>query len=110
MKKKIKYILLVINVIAVTIFINAFIYYYRDYKLNKELTKSKEVYISLKNDIEKYTKLKEEIYIINNEHQDLNNRILELKKNIESKNNSINNYNNRISELNNKISIITGIK
>lgn len=108
--KKIKYLFLVINILMFTTFINAFIYYYKEYKLNKELLNSKEEYISLNNDIDRYTKLKEEIDIINNESVSLNDKITSLKTDIESKNNSITNYNNKISELNNKISIMTGVK
>lgn len=110
MKNKIKYILLVTNILVITIFINFLIFYYKDLKLNSELTKNKEEYLSLKNDIDKYSKLKEEIDIINGEHQDLNVKIAELESDIEDKNNSITSYNNKISELNNKISIITGVK
>jgi len=110
MNKKTKYVVLVINILIFTIFINAFIFYYKDYKLNKKLLNSKEKYISLNNDIDKYTKLKEEIDIINNESIDLNDKITSLKTDIENKNNSITNYNNKISDLHNKISILIGEK
>ena len=108
--KKMKYLFLVINILIFTTFINAFIYYYKEYKLNKELLSNKDKYISLNNDIDKYTKLKEEIDIINNESVSLNDKITSLKTDIESKNNSITNYNNKISDLHNKISILTGEK
>ena len=108
--KKIKYTLLVINILIFTIFINALLLNYKEYKLNKELLSSKEKYLSLNNDIDKYIKLKEEIDIINNESVSLNDKISSLKIDIESKNNSITNYNNKISDLHNKISILTGEK
>ncbi len=108
--KKMKYLLLVINILIFTTFINALIFNYKEYKLNKELLSNKDKYISLNNDIDKYTKLKEEIDIINNESVSLNDKVTSLKTDIESKNNSITNYNNKISDLHNKISILTGEK
>ena len=110
MKKKTKYVVLVINILLFTILINAFIFSYKEYKLNKELLSNKDKYISLNNDIDKYTKLKEEIDIINNENTSLNDKITSLKTDIENKNNSITNYQNKISDLCTKISKLTGEK
>ncbi len=108
--KRLKYLLLIVNILVLTVFINAFMLSYKEYKLNKELVNSKKEYQKLINDINKYTELKEEVDIINNENISLNDKIASLKTDIESKNNSIDNYNNKINELNNKISIMTGEK
>ena len=108
--KKLKYALLVINILIITVFINAFIIHHKEYKLNKELLSSKKEYIKLNEDIDKYSKLKEEVDIINNENISLNDKVVSLKNDIDNKNNSNNNYNNKISDLYNKISIITGEK
>ena len=110
MNKKTKYVFLVINILIITVFINGFIFHYKEYKLNKELLNRKKEYLSLNNDIDKYTKLKEEIDIINNENTSLNDKITSLKTDIENKNNSITNYQNKISDLYTKISKLTGEK
>lgn len=108
--KKIKYILLIANILIFTIFINTFIFYNKEYKLNKSLKNSKEEYISLSNDIKKYSKIKEEIDIINGENTSLSDKVTSLNSEIDIKNSSILNYQNKISDLNNKISIITNTK
>ena len=110
MNKKTKYVFLVINILIITVFINVFIFYYKEYKLNKELLNSKEEYLKLNEDIERYTKLKEEVDIINNENINLNDKVVSLKTDIDSKNSSVTDYNNKISDLYNKISILTGEK
>lgn len=108
--KKFKISIFIYTLLVFIILVASFIWHHHNYSLIKELRTFKEEYVSINNKIEEYTKLKNEIDIINGENISLNDKIISLNNEIESTNNTISNYNNRISELNNKISIMTGTK
>lgn len=108
--KKIKISIFICTYIAFTILAFLFAWHHYNYSLIKELRIYKEEYLNINKKIEEYTKLKNEIDIINGENISLNDKIVSLNNDIENKNNTISSYNNKIGELNNKISIMTGIK
>ena len=72
-----KYLLWIVpSIIFISLTIYLFININNIKKENKELLSSKEKYINLNNEINKYTKLKENIDIINNESVSLNDKIV----------------------------------
>ena len=108
--KKFKISIFIYTLLVFMILVASFIWHHHDYSLIKELRTQKKEYLNVNKKIEEYTKLKNEMDIINGENISLNDKITSLNNDIESTNNTISNYNNKISELNNKISIMTGTK